>query len=536
MTLVLRGTKGSRLTTAEMDANLSGLADGSLLTGLAASTGSSLVGFVQSGTAPLSRSAQAKNRDIVDLADFATLDGTTDDAAAINQFFTDLTNADGTTGQGFGGTGTRMPIVWCKAANVKIGSKITFPNGTHLKGAGRWNTRFFAASGFAGIMLQDKGNASKITVEDFQIDANDEAGVTNLLDLGNGATAVWGTGGGARGLLLRGGTSAVNAGTVGLYHQSNVISIIDVHTMYCDTGIEEVAGTNGTFYSDISILGADTYGLKTIGECSIGTLEIEAPTADCIGLYVNRKVSIQHLTYSQASGVTNPYAIEIDASAESFSMNHCVHTVTGGSVLTNLIKDNRASGGFQTNWGARSATERRTMGVMDELHVGSLNAFRLGGMQLTNFRLQITNTAGTLQHKITCVGDTTVASTYAAATNGASATLANTPTGTDGSTAFVSGGKVSSVSAHIFILDTLNHASQQFPVLMAVVVDDDTGDDVRCQPQIINRDVNGVTRKRLELLFNAGATGANWSVNTTNIGAGESVAINILAFLLVTPG
>ena len=51
MTLVLRGTKGSRLTTAEMDANLSGLADGSLLTGLAASTGSSLVGFVQSGRA-----------------------------------------------------------------------------------------------------------------------------------------------------------------------------------------------------------------------------------------------------------------------------------------------------------------------------------------------------------------------------------------------------------------------------------------------------------------------------------------------------
>src|SRR4030066_1117144 len=61
MAFVLRTTKGSRLTHAELDANFSQLA---------ASSGSSLVGFLQSGAGAVARTVQAKERDIVSVTDF----------------------------------------------------------------------------------------------------------------------------------------------------------------------------------------------------------------------------------------------------------------------------------------------------------------------------------------------------------------------------------------------------------------------------------------------------------------------------------
>lgn len=55
-----------------------------VVTDLSASSGSSLVGFLQSGTGAVARTVQAKERDVVSVKDFgATGDGTTDDTAAI---------------------------------------------------------------------------------------------------------------------------------------------------------------------------------------------------------------------------------------------------------------------------------------------------------------------------------------------------------------------------------------------------------------------------------------------------------------------
>jgi len=54
-----------------------------VIPGLSASSGSSLVGFIQSGTGAVARTVQSKEREIVSVTDFgAALNGTTDDAAA----------------------------------------------------------------------------------------------------------------------------------------------------------------------------------------------------------------------------------------------------------------------------------------------------------------------------------------------------------------------------------------------------------------------------------------------------------------------
>ena len=61
MTITLRQTKGSRLTHAEADANI---------TSFQASDGSSLVGFIQSGTGAVARTVQDDGRDVVNAFHF----------------------------------------------------------------------------------------------------------------------------------------------------------------------------------------------------------------------------------------------------------------------------------------------------------------------------------------------------------------------------------------------------------------------------------------------------------------------------------
>ena len=146
MTLVLRGTKGSRLTTAEMDANLSGLADGSLLTGLAASTGSSLVGFVQSGTAT-SRTTENKLREIeVSITDYGAVD-----SADIKAAF-DLAKAAYPNG---------CTIVFPETTNHwLLSSQISTPDATPYILKGRGVTSLIK-KGFSGDMI-DLGARSQM--------------------------------------------------------------------------------------------------------------------------------------------------------------------------------------------------------------------------------------------------------------------------------------------------------------------------------------------------------------------------------------
>ena len=79
--IVVKDSLDSTIWTQD---NLPGDQAATILANLAASTGSSLVGFIQSGTGAVARTLQSKNRDIVSIYDFGAVgDGTTDDSTVV---------------------------------------------------------------------------------------------------------------------------------------------------------------------------------------------------------------------------------------------------------------------------------------------------------------------------------------------------------------------------------------------------------------------------------------------------------------------
>lgn len=96
---------------------------------LAASSGSSLVGFIQSGTGAVSTTVQAKLRESVSVKDYGAVgDGVTDDTVAIQKAVTHINSLGGGT-------------VYLPQGDYKITAPITIYNNTRFIGAGGQSTK-----------------------------------------------------------------------------------------------------------------------------------------------------------------------------------------------------------------------------------------------------------------------------------------------------------------------------------------------------------------------------------------------------------
>lgn len=110
--------------------------------------------------------------------------------------------------------------------------------------------------------------------------------------------------------------------------------------------------------------------------------------------------------------------------------------------------------------------------------------------------------------------------------SGASSTPVTSPTGTDSSTAFASGGKISSVETARFILDTPALTAGQV-TLEANIYFNNTGTNLTVYPSLNSNNVNGITRTRLCLeLYNNGA-GYSWQTMTDTKTIAVTVVVNI---------
>lgn len=163
---------------------LDATSDSNLTTALAASSGSSLVGFLQSGAGAVARTVQNKLRDMVSVKDFGAVgDGITDDTAAIQ-------------------------------AAINASNSVYFPDGTYLVSAQidlKADLMLQAETG-AKILLQTgvtpyvlRGSATNnVTIRDLEIEGNGASGfstvyITNATNVTvdnckitkSGSTALW---------------------------------------------------------------------------------------------------------------------------------------------------------------------------------------------------------------------------------------------------------------------------------------------------------------------------------------------------------
>lgn len=140
---VLKNSAGVTQWTVD---NISG-ADSGLRDALAASSGSGLVGFLQSGTNAQARTVQSKLRETISVRDFgAVLDGSVDDAVAIQAA---LNAANG--------SGKRLVF---DGSACKIGSTLLQSNHSHYDVD--WQECQITFSGGAGTYLLDMTQAGRI--------------------------------------------------------------------------------------------------------------------------------------------------------------------------------------------------------------------------------------------------------------------------------------------------------------------------------------------------------------------------------------
>jgi len=153
---------------------------------------------------------------------------------------------------------------------------------------------------------------------------------------------------------------------------------------------------------------------------------------------------------------------------------------------------------------------------------------------LQAFRVTVTNTAGTIQHKITAVGDNTNAAQadLIAKITSPSTSLQNTPTGTDSSTAFVGALKISSGDPSELHLDTGNAQTTNIGMPFARIVQNSTTTARDLDVQYVSRNINGVTANRLVFTTRNTTTGATSSWNATLIPTGNSSVFDVWAYLL----
>lgn len=198
------------------------------------------------------------------------------------------------------------------------------------------------------------------------------------------------------------------------------------------------------------------------------------------------------------------------------------------AAVTGTLAVTRGGTGTTTSTGTGSVVLGTAPSVTDiDVTDGALS---LKSGLFNSFVIQITNTAGTIQHRIVNHTGNLGATNYDNSISGSSATYANTPT-VDSVTAFVSGGGIVSGSTSVFLFDTANQTAHGDMACVAAMVRNSTGTALIVEPIITNTNVNGVTQLRVGVLFRDAAADTAFGITTANIAAGEFIAVRLQGFI-----
>jgi hypothetical protein len=140
------------------------------------------------------------------------------------------------------------------------------------------------------------------------------------------------------------------------------------------------------------------------------------------------------------------------------------------------------------------------------------------------FIFELVNHRGTLQHSFYQDLGSGVLGNFSSRVIGGTATPTNTPTGTDATTAFANGGKISSTSPNWFIVNTAKQ-NQAFTRLSAQLVANNTGAALTVQAFMYGVNVDGVTQTRLIFRFMGQTNDDGFILNTSNIASGKYLKV-----------
>lgn len=146
------------------------------------------------------------------------------------------------------------------------------------------------------------------------------------------------------------------------------------------------------------------------------------------------------------------------------------------------------------------------------------------------FIIRVRNNAGTIEHVFGGGGTITFANDQLAAVNGASLSFVTTPAGTDSSTAFTGGAKISSATTHRLIIDTADQVSARYAGIATIVNQTAAANGLQVRSFIASINVNGVTRNRLCLEY-VDRTGNAFALGTGTMGSSTVIDTAFFGFL-----
>jgi hypothetical protein len=466
--------------------------------------------FTQSATGATSRTVQAKLQEFKTLEDFGAVGYNSLGAAAAG---TDSTTAIQAAIDWAYNSGASARCIHVTGNFFQCGA-ITLRNSTTLLGSGRQTSGFVAKAGTTGKWFTAQ-SAQKIVLKDLVFYAADIDTITHVMDLDTGQA---GTEGYIEGCWFRNAPEGY-----GLYCNGNVYYIRNSTFESCLYPLK-VLGTSNQL-SGVTCMqagdGADTpanaIALDLSGAAFVRGIHIEAPATGSIPVRITGDCHLTDIMMSLAASTTFSHLIEINTT------NYSDWTIDGLQILPNPSTITISNGVLKVGSVYRLGTS--TIAASGGPYASDSILTSGPPTKEQAFMIRMTNTGGTLQHRIGCAVDSATAGTFHEKIPSASQTLGNTPTGADASTAFATGAKISSATPSILILDVADQVKAD-AFVQADIIANSTGTDYAIWPQFTSRDVSGATRIRLELqlIGKPGSTGVNWA---TALGVGQLIDVQV---------
>ena len=212
------------------------------------------------------------------------------------------------------------------------------------------------------------------------------------------------------------------------------------------------------------------------------------------------------------------------------SLNRIVFTATAGypiyaaqdsTSVPHVIRDNTIVGGtaFYGN------TSFRYPIIEDNVDATT------GPFTVQSFCFFLENIAGTLEHVFYADGGAGTAAIADRISGESSGGFTVTPTGTDATTAFAAGAKISTTLTNAVVFNTGVQDAGNVQMCASVVYNT-TGTPLIVRPRFASFDVNGVTQYRLVFEFYNAGTGAAFALTTANIGASDVIQVQFYGKLV----